>query len=266
MSSEDQDISGDSDLESEKKSSLDEGEDEMENQAEPSTSNGTNFKNPDASAKGDESSEASGDDDDDDDSDDSDDSDESDDGDEERDDENRFLPEVKLPKTITCDESVMSLKFHPKGNMLAAGLMDGSITLYSYSAEEPNEELMFEEVHKKACRAIAFSEDGKSIFSVSKDKSVSKLDVATASVELSLEMAHEAPIYCLAVVDENLVATGDDDGHLKVWDLRTQKAIMEMKENEEFISSLVVGKDKKILLATRVTNISANIILRMIFQ
>ena len=26
---------------------------------------------------------------------------------------------------------------------------------------------------------------------------------------------------------------------------------MEMKENEEFISSLVVGKDKKILLATR---------------
>ncbi|XP_041477354.1 WD repeat-containing protein 55-like isoform X2 [Lytechinus variegatus] len=254
MSSEDQDVSGDSDLDSEKKSSLDEGEDEMENQAGPSTSNGANFKNPDASAK-DESSEGSGDDDsddddDDDDSDDSEDSDESDDGEEERDDENRFLPEVKLPKTITCDESVMSLQFHPKGNMLAAGLIDGSITLYSYSAEEPNEELMFEEVHKKACRAIAFSEDGKSVFSVSKDKSISKLDVATASVELSLEKAHEDPIYCLAVVDENLVATGDDDGHLKVWDLRTQKAIMEMKENEEFISSLIVGKDKKILLST----------------
>eukprot|EP00057_Strongylocentrotus_purpuratus_P003868 XP_003727551.1 PREDICTED: WD repeat-containing protein 55 isoform X3 [Strongylocentrotus purpuratus] len=251
MSSEEQDASGDSDSE---KSSLDEGE--MENEAGPSTSTGSAGTNLDVTAKnGDESPGASSDDEDDDDSnddsdDDSDDSDDSYEEDEEKEDENRFLPEVKLPKTITCDESVMSLQFHPKGNMLATGLMDGSITMYSYSAEEPNEELMFEEVHKKACRALAFSEDGKSIFSVSKDKSVRKLDIASATVELSLEKAHEVPIYCLAVIDENMVATGDDDGYLKVWDLRTQKAIMEMKENEEFISSLVVGKDKKILLAT----------------
>ena len=42
------------------------------------------------------------------------------------------------------------------------------------------------------------------------------MDIASAQVESSIDKAHEVPIYSLAVVDENLVATGDDDGHLKV--------------------------------------------------
>lgn len=233
---------------------LSDEEDEAEEE-QPGPSNGNvsqNASHAESSLNGGDSDTSSSDEDDEDedDEDDSDDSDDSDDEDEEEEEENRLLPEVKLPKTITCDESAVCLQFHPKGNMLATGLIDGSVTIYSYSAEEPNEELLFEEVHKKSCRALVFSEDGKSIFSVSKDKSLGKLDIASATVEQSLENAHEAPIYSVAVIDENLVATGDDDGHVKVWDLRTQKAIMEMKENEEFISSIVVGKDKKILLAT----------------
>ncbi|XP_072170807.1 WD repeat-containing protein 55-like isoform X2 [Diadema setosum] len=226
----------------------------------PSTNGsvGQSTSEPGTSRNGHQSEEMDSSDDDDEDDDDSDDSDDSssddsDDDDADSDDEadeNRFLPEVKLPKTITCEESVTCLKFHPKGNMLAAGLIDGSINIYSYSAEEPNEELLLEEVHQKACRALAFSDDGQSIFSVSKDKSVSKLDIASGKVGQCIEKGHEHPIYCLALVDENLIATGDDDGHLKVWDMRTPRAVMEMRENEEFISSLTVGRDKKILLAT----------------
>ena len=35
-----------------------------------------------------------------------------------------------------------------------------------------------------------------------------------------------------------------------MWDLRTQKAVMEATENEDFISDMAIEKNKRILVAT----------------
>jgi len=38
---------------------------------------------------------------------------------------------------------------------------------------------------------------------------------------------------------------------LQVWDMRYEKAVMEVKENEEFISDMIIDDKHRYLLATR---------------
>ena len=58
------------------------------------------------------------------------------------------------------------------------------------------------------------------------------------------------PLYSLLVVNENIVASGDDDGELKVWDLRQNKTVMQLHECEEFISDMCIDNRGRVLLAT----------------
>lgn len=66
--------------------------------------------------------------------------------------------------------------------------------------------------HKKSCRAVSFSGDGSHLFTISKDKSVAVIDAQNSAVVRHITDAHEAPIYSFLAIDENLIATGDDDG------------------------------------------------------
>ena len=52
-------------------------------------------------------------------------------------------------------------------------------------------------------------------------------------------------------MDENVLATGDDEGTLKVWDMRKGTAIMDLKHHEDFISEIAIDEAKKILLTSR---------------
>lgn len=59
-------------------------------------------------------------------------------------------------------------------------------------------------------------------------------------------------LYCLEVVDQNIVITGDEDGVIKVWDRRQMpNAVAEFKENDDYISDMVCHSDRKNLLVTR---------------
>ena len=51
---------------------------------------------------------------------------------------------------------------------------------------------------------------------VSKDKSLRVFDIASSKVKHKFLKAHEDPIYSHFIIDENLIATGDDEGRLKV--------------------------------------------------
>jgi WD40 repeat protein len=46
----------------------------------------------------------------------------------------------------------------------------------------------------------------------------------------------------------NLI-TGDDDGTIKLWDLRTRNSVHEWTENEDFISDFALHSDGNTLLA-----------------
>lgn len=56
---------------------------------------------------------------------------------------------------------------------------------------------------------------------------------------------------CVLPIDNHVFATGDDDGGLKVWDLRKGDAILEARQQEEYISAMAVDSNGKILLTAR---------------
>ncbi|NWW45890.1 WDR55 protein, partial [Pedionomus torquatus] len=53
---------------------------------------------------------------------------------------------------------------------------------------------------------------------------------------------------CLLPIDDHVLATGDDDGGLKVWDLRKGDAVLEARQQEEYISAMAVDANGKVLL------------------
>ncbi|XP_059141792.1 WD repeat-containing protein 55-like [Physella acuta] len=153
------------------------------------------------------------------------------------------------PNDLTFEDLVTTIQCHPTKNIIASGLIGGDILLHEFSNTEGNKELHKFVQHKKACRALRFSEDGRCLFSVSKDKSLYCVDVETRKLKKKIKKAHESPIYSMVLTGDSFVATGDDDGVLKVWDMRTKTCTMEMKECEDFISDMIVDDDKKFLIA-----------------
>ncbi|XP_068133908.1 WD repeat-containing protein 55 isoform X2 [Hyperolius riggenbachi] len=153
------------------------------------------------------------------------------------------------PSDITFEAAVNTISFHPTRDIMAAGDIDGDVFVYSYScAEEGNVELWSSGHHLKSCRDSAFSSDGQQLFTVSKDKSIHILNVEEGKLVKRITKAHDCALNSLLVIDENLFATGDESGMLKVWDLRRGTAFMEMKNHEEYISDMVIDQNKKILL------------------
>ncbi|XP_078683599.1 WD repeat-containing protein 55-like isoform X1 [Branchiostoma floridae x Branchiostoma belcheri] len=156
---------------------------------------------------------------------------------------------VLIPADITFDDLVVDINFHPSKPLIAAGLITGEVTLHSYASSANTLVRTFKH-HKKATRAVAFSKDGNSLLTCSKDRSLQVVDVETGKVSQSFPQAHPSPVYCQLVISDRLMATGDDDGNVKLWDLRKGHPIMELQENQDFISDMAVDEEKRFLLAT----------------
>jgi len=132
---------------------------------------------------------------------------------------------------------------------VASGLINGDVILHSFqtSTEGRIEEEWLH--HKKAVRDIDFTEDGKRLYSVGKDKSIICVDVESGKLKRRIKKAHENPIYSIAMTGDTFIATGDDNGVLKCWDMRSKTCTMEFKECEDYISDMVV-EDNKIVIAS----------------
>lgn len=155
------------------------------------------------------------------------------------------------PEDISFEAAANTIAFHPSQDILAAGDVDGDVYVYSYSClEGGNRELWSSGHHLKSCREVSFSHDGHKLFTVSKDKSIHILNVEEGRLVTRFSKAHSSALNSLLVIDEHLFATGDDGGMLKVWDLRKGTAIMEMRQHEEYISSMAIDENKKLLLTT----------------
>lgn len=167
----------------------------------------------------------------------------------------KILANTKAPRAqppdINIDDYVVDLSFHPDEEILAAGTISGDALLYKYSVDG-NVLVNTLELHVKAIRDIEFSLDGSVLYSASKDRSILLTDVQTGKFVRCYEQAHEQPVSRMNVFDDNLFATGDDDGVVKVWDHRdkSNEPIFSLKEVDDYITSILTNDAKKILLAT----------------
>ncbi|KAE8010306.1 hypothetical protein FH972_006688 [Carpinus fangiana] len=118
----------------------------------------------------------------------------------------------------------LDIDFHPSKELVTTGLINGDLHLYSYAANALPQRLLKVRAHSdQSCRAARFIDGGSAIATCSPDRSILTVDVVTGSPKYRLENAHCDPISRLINLDETTIATGDDEGCIKVWDTRNRK-------------------------------------------
>ncbi|WJZ94947.1 hypothetical protein VitviT2T_013754 [Vitis vinifera] len=135
------------------------------------------------------------------------------------------------------------------GSKPSAGLINGDLHLYRYGANSLPQRLL--EVHAhgdESCRAVRFINEGHAIVTGSPDLSILATDVETGSAIARLEHSHGAAINRLINLTETTIASGDDEGCIKVWDTRQQSCCNSFDSHEEYISDMTFASDSMKLL------------------
>jgi len=152
------------------------------------------------------------------------------------------------PEDAETSDQVMGLDFHPQSDVLAAGIINGKVELYMYKEDQPCQLVLDVQHHTDSCRAVKFSSDGNAMYSGSADQSLVCID-RQGSIIWATPNAHSAGINRIQLTGSGLVVTGDDEGGVKLWDIRQQRAVMEFKENKDFVADFALHPEDTHLLA-----------------
>ncbi|KAH9729258.1 WD repeat-containing protein 55 [Citrus sinensis] len=152
---------------------------------------------------------------------------------------------------ISLGSLPFGLDFHPSDQLVAAALITGDLHLYRYNADSPPQKLLDLHAHEESCRAVRFVNGGQAMLTGSTDRSILATDVETGATIARLEDSHEDAIYSLINVTESTVASGDDQGCIKVWDTRQRTLCNSFDAHEEYVSDMTFAADAMKLLGTR---------------
>lgn len=156
------------------------------------------------------------------------------------------------PPDVYLDEHIMDVKFSPVANVLALGQITGEVRVYTYN-EKQNKEMLKFDYHTESCRQVVFSPDGNLLYTSSSDGSIGV--VSNGKLEGRLVAAHPSPINSLIHIENNtILASGDDDGMIKIWDLRQAGSqgmgcVMKIEEHEGTVMDLKTNDSGKLLLS-----------------
>ncbi|KAJ1679802.1 hypothetical protein EV182_001299 [Spiromyces aspiralis] len=157
--------------------------------------------------------------------------------------------ENPVPKALKFKQQCLDVAFSPRDNLVATSLITGHVFLHRYSAD-CTERVFRSHPHNKSCRSVAFGLDGSDLYTASKDKSWQVMDLNKGETKYRQADAHDKAINRLLPVNEQIVATGDDSGCIKLWDVRQKKIAFEFKEHVDFISDMTFNEAKRHLIAT----------------
>lgn len=154
------------------------------------------------------------------------------------------------PKWVRGLADFTDFAFHPTTCNLTTVDMEGYLGIYKYEPGQESENVVNKRLSKKPLRCATYSKDARGIFVSSKAGSLRLFDIEAEKCSQVL-MKGESPSYCVSVINHNLIAAGDDDGTLKVWDVRKgTEPIIEEDRCHDFISCIAVDKHGKFLFAT----------------
>ncbi|KAJ1729515.1 WD repeat-containing protein jip5 [Coemansia biformis] len=156
---------------------------------------------------------------------------------------------VARPKSLRFKEPVLDVAFSPQANLVASTLITGHVFVHRYSVDG-NERVHRRRAHKKSCRSVCFSGDGAQLYSASKDRSWQVMDVETGAEAARFAAAHDKPINLIRHVNQQIVATGDEAGCVKLWDTRKSKQAFVHTEHVDYISDMAFCAETRHLLAT----------------
>nr|PVC51221.1 hypothetical protein MACL_00001674 [Theileria orientalis] len=149
------------------------------------------------------------------------------------------------------DHYVNCLNFHPEGDLLACGSINGDIEIFKLDAlkNELVKEWSNSSTHSNSVRISTFSINGSEIMSASADRTVAVTDVDLNKVKW-VGKGHKDPVNSACYINDNIIITGDDEGEIRIWDNRIKsKAVSIIKEFEDCITDLLV-KDNEFLVTS----------------
>ena len=132
---------------------------------------------------------------------------------------------------IKLSSDALDVCFHPNEstNQIVVGLISGKVQLYDYTdmlkndiSDESGKSKAYKRLWSvrpshKSCRGVAFDASGSNIFCIFKDKSIIALDPSNGHVKARWSNAHESAPSRILSINESLLATGDDDGVVRLW-------------------------------------------------
>uniref|UniRef100_A0A0D6R6E7 WD repeat-containing protein 55 n=1 Tax=Araucaria cunninghamii TaxID=56994 RepID=A0A0D6R6E7_ARACU len=152
---------------------------------------------------------------------------------------------------IELDDQPFDLDFHPCHSIVAVGLITGRLHLFHYDdALSDSQRLWTTLAHTESCRAVRFVDSGRSVLTASPDCSILATNVETGQPIARLDNAHGAAVNRLINLTETTIASGDDDGTIKVWDTRQNSCCNKFKAHEDYISDMEFVPDTMQLLGT----------------
>jgi WD40 repeat protein len=182
------------------------------------------------------------------------------------------------PALLRCACPAFDTDFHPLRNCVAVGLVSGHVELHEFSPEAvitPPQDVaaaaassssssssssaaaatagatlpaaasaasttlrLSIQPHASSCRATCFDADGAALYTGSSDMSLCALDT-TGKISWRAANAHGAPVNCLKAGPPRVFVSGDDDGVLKVWDVRqAQRPVLSLDCHQDFVSEV----------------------------
>ncbi|PQQ04885.1 WD repeat-containing protein 55 [Prunus yedoensis var. nudiflora] len=151
---------------------------------------------------------------------------------------------------INLGQLAFDIDFHPSQQLVTTGLINGDLHLYRYTSDSVPERVLQVHAHSESCRAARFINNGHAILTGSPDCSILATDVETGAAIARLEDAHGGAVNKLINLTESTVASGDDEGCIKVWDTRQQSCCYSFKVHEEYISDMTFAADSMKILGT----------------
>jgi len=132
---------------------------------------------------------------------------------------------------------------------VAVAMVDGSVKLFSTSKP-----LASIPAHTDSVRSIAIRKQGSTAFSGSLDKSIAVWDYSAEKVICSYQDRHEHGISVVSLYDDRLLFSGDDEGGIRLIDMREPQRGLPSKwnrnENSEYISDIFACEEQNSLLVT----------------
>ena len=170
---------------------------------------------------------------------------------------------------VRCDAPVLDACFYsPVGDnadtasrhTLCTGLVNGVVEVWSVSkamsaaaaasaskdasgsaaSTSAYEKMLSLERHTGSVRCVAFDcQVANRLCSGSLDKSIAISDIAADGREVwSCKDAHDAGLNCMRSLSSNVLATGDEAGGVKLWDVRQKKCATQLDEHSDIVYSI----------------------------
>ncbi|TFK29572.1 WD40 repeat-like protein [Coprinopsis marcescibilis] len=151
---------------------------------------------------------------------------------------------------IPVGAQIFDVVFHPTAAITYTGLLTGRIKAFAYGEQGDSNNLWTIRPSKRSCRGLALNEDGSKLYAVGKSKDLYTIDTATADID-TRSGAHDCAINRVKSLMPWTLATGDDDGTVKLWDPRKRDAVKSYTQHFDYITDFLWLGDKRQLVATR---------------